>query len=865
MSKDNPQEFNFKKASEKWTKYWLENKIYHAKDFDKKPKYYVLVEFPYPSASGLHMGHARSYSVMDAYARYFRMKGYNVLYPIGWDAFGLPTYNYAIKVGKDPHEVSRESIKNFKKQLRALGTSFDWDREIDTTDPNYYKWTQWIFIQLYNHWYDKEYKREDGGVGKARHISELPIPEEVRKKGDRAVKEYQDKFRLAYKAKMPVFYCPSCKIGVANEEVEADGTHERCHNPVEVRELEQWILRITAYADRLIEDLDLVDYNESIKRAQINWIGRKYGALIKFKVKDFNDSLDVYTTRPDTIFGVTFVVVSPESEFVKRYLDKMPNKEKVKEYVKKAIVNKAALANDKRKDGVFTGLYVIHPFTDKEVPVYVSRFVLADYGTGAIMGVPAHDQRDYEFAKEYNLPIKWVVKPKGVDLDDMDKSQAFVERENTEIINSDFLNGLSVEEAIEKMYKIIQEKGIGKKHKTYHLRDWVFSRQHYWGEPTPMVYCEKCGWNPVPIDELPVKLPRLKDYRMGEDGSSPLQRANKWKKTTCPVCQGEAYRETDVMPNWAGSNWYYLRYLDPHNNERLVDFNKAKYWMPVDHYDGGAEHNTMHLLYSRFIYKFLYDIGVAPHPEPYKRRTTHGLVLGPDGKKMSKSRGNVINPDDVVSKYGADVVRTYLMFMGPHEGTLPWSDEALLGVKRFLDRIYRYAKNFIDNFMDKKQDNIDIEANKKMKIALNDLARKVGKDIGSLKFNTAIASMMEFLNEFEDVIPTKENLETFIKILAPFAPYLTEELWHQLGHKTSIHIDKWPEYDKTLAQKAEFELVVQVNGKVRGKITVPKGIDSKKAEEPAREIPNVKRFLEGKKVKKVIFVKDRLINFIVGK
>lgn len=854
------QAFDFEKIEKKWRDLWLKNKIYKAEDFDSRPKFYMLNEFPYPSGEGLHMGHFMSYTAGDVYARYKRMQGYNVLFPMGWDAFGLPTYNYAIKVGKDPFEVTKENIANFKRQLMSLGASFDWDREINTTDPKYYKWTQWIFIQLYEHWYDPEYKRADGGEGKARHISELPIPEEVKVKGEKAIKDYQDKYRLAYKAKMPVYYCPFCKSAVANEEVDPDGTHERCHQPVEVRELEQWILRITAYADRLIEDLDLVDYLDSIKRAQINWIGRKYGALVKFKIADTSEVLEVYTTRPDTIFGVTFVVVSPESEFVKNYLDKMPNKEKVEQYSKRAIVNKAVLAQDKAKDGVFTGLYVIHPFTGERIPVWVSRFVLADYGTGAIMGVPAHDQRDFEFAKEHNLPIKWVVKPKTVSLDKLDKTKAFTEKENTEIINSDFLNGLDVKTAIEKAIKVLEGKGLGVRHKTYHLRDWIFSRQHYWGEPTPMVYCEKCGWNPVPVEELPVELPHLKDYKMAEDGTSPLQKAEEWRKTTCPVCKEPAVRETDVMPNWAGSNWYYLRYVDPHNSERLVAKNKAEYWMPVDLYDGGAEHNTLHLLYSRFIYKFLYDIGVAPTPEPYQRRITHGVILGPDGRKMSKSRGNVINPDEVIATYGADIVRTYVMFMGPHDGTLTWSEESLVGVKRFIERVYNYVQRYVEN-KDSAASLQDL-ANKQMKIALNKLGKKVGDYINSVKFNTAVAAIMEFFNEFEDTMPNHENVKTFIKILAPFIPYLAEEMWSQIGEEFSVHLQSWPKYDPNLDKEAEVEVPVQVNGKVRGKLIISKNTPADEVQTRASQLSNVSKYLEGKKIVKVIYVPGKIINII---
>ena len=841
--------YDFNKLVKKWSEKWLNTDIYRAKDFDKRPKKYVLVEFPYPSAAGLHMGHCRNYSAFDAYARYFRMKNYNVLYPMGWDTSGLPTYNYALKVNKDPNDVAKDNVHNFKRQLMELGLSVDWSREINTMTPEYYKWTQWIFVQLYNHWYDPGFKRDDGGIGKARHVSELKIPQDIKDKGKKAVNEYIDQFRLAYKDKMPVFYCPSCKSGVANEEVEADGTHERCHNPVEVRNLEQWVLRITAYADRLIEDLALVDYSESIKRAQINWIGRKYGASVKFTVPEVDDALEVYTTRPDTIFGVTFMVIAPNSDFVNKHLSKMPNKDEVETYVKHAIVSKNT--QTKEKTGIFTGLYAKHPITGKNIPIYVSDFVVAEYGTGAIMGVPAHDQRDHDFANKYDLDIIPVIKPKDSEWDYSEEAYSG----DGELINSEFLNGLSVEKAKEKILKYLEENNLGRKKKAYHLRDWVFSRQHYWGEPTPMVYCSECGWNPVPVSDLPVELPRLKDYKMGEDGSSPLQRAEEWKKTKCPVCGKEAVRETDVMPNWAGSNWYYLRYLDPHNDEKLVDFNKADYWMPVDLYDGGAEHNTMHLLYSRFIYKFLYDIGVAPHPEPYKKRITHGMVLGPDGKKMSKSRGNVINPDDIVSKYGADVVRMYVMFMGPHDGTLPWSDESLLGMKRFLDRVWTYAvKNISDGFSK--------EVDKDVKVLLNRTAKKVGDHLESIKFNTAIASLMEFFNKYEKVKTSKETLETFLIILAPFAPFITEELWNKLGNEDSIHVQMWPEFDTSLDQTATVDIVVQVNGKMRGKVNVQKDISEDDLIEVIKTDDRIyKYFKQG--YKKVIYIPNKLINFIV--
>lgn len=864
-----------KEIQEKWGKKWVEDNLFKAEDFDtKRKKFYLLTEFPYPSHVGLHMGHCRSYTMMDIYTRYLRMKGYNVLFPMGWDAFGLPTYNYAIKVNRPPKEVAKENVKNFKNQLIALGGSFDWTREINTTDPEYYRWTQWIFIQLYNHWYDPEYPREDGKKGKARPISELEIPDDIKKKGPKAIKEYQDRFRLAYKAKMPVYYCPHCRIGVADEEVEPGGTHERCHQPLEKRYLEQWLLRITAYADRLIEDLELVDFPDSVKRAQINWIGRKYGAEVKFFIENTDYPVTIFTTRLDTIYGVTFVAVSPEHSFVEWYFENVNNlgideetQKKVREYVEEARKKVDKTFEQKIKTGVFTGVYAVSPVTGEKVPVYVADFVLDEVGTGAIMGVPAHDQRDYEFATTYKLPIKVVIVPKDVYEKGQEAIEEFslnltkaYEKEGV-LVQSDKYTGLSSNEAKKAILEDLYKKRLAEQVKYYRLRDWVFSRQHYWGEPTPMIYCERCGWNPVPEDELPVILPDLDDYKMADDGTSPLQRATEWINTTCPECGGPARRETDVMPNWAGSNWYYVRYLDPHNKERLVDEKKAIYWLPVDFYDGGAEHTTMHLLYSRFIYKFLYDIGVVPTPEPYAKRRNHGLVLGPDGKKMSKSRGNVVNPWDVIEKFGADTVRMYVAFMGPYEGNVPWSDESARGVLRFLER----AKAFIERSIKHIQENKGFKNNEMLTARLHRLIKRVSENIESLKFNTAVAALMEFLNNHENDVLDGENLEVFLKLLAPFAPFFAEEYWSRLSKPYSIHTSDWPVADEKLIEAhAEFVIPVQINGKVRGQVTVQGKVEDKEVIlQIIRKDPKINRYLEGKKIQKVIFVPGKIINLVV--
>lgn len=849
--------YNFEELQDKWAKLWLAEDIYAAEDFSKKPKKYVLVEFPYPSGAGLHMGHCRNYTMMDAYVRFHRMNGFNVLYPMGWDAFGLPTYNYAIKVGKDPHEVTKENVATFKRQLNALGLSFDWNREVNSTDPSYYKWTQWIFIQLFEHYYDKNFKRVDGGVGQARPIADLAIPEDVKQKGDIAIREYKDAHRLAFKANIPVYWCPSCKTAVANEEVTPQMTHERCDTPVEKRDKNQWMFRITEYADRLIEDLATVDYPMSVSSSQINWIGKSHGIEITYKIKETENSVTVYTTKPETNFGATFIVVAPDSKFVEQNRNVFQNKEEVDRYIAESLAKSDMdrVAEGKKKTGVFTGLYAINQLTNREMPIYISDFVLATVGTGCVVGVPGHDIRDFEFAQAMNIPILRVIK--GSDNDESEiTTREQVQEEEGHIVNSDFLNGLELKEAREKVMDYIESKGYGTRVTNYKLRDWVFSRQHYWGEPTPMVYCEQCGWQALSVFDLPLELPVLEDYKMGEDGSSPLERDTAWIKTTCPNCKGEAKRETDVMPNWAGSNWYFLRYIDPNNKEKLADANKLKYWMQVDIYDGGAEHNNMHLLYSRFINKFLFDVGASTVSEPYKARRTHGIVLGTDGKKMSKSKGNVINPDDYVTQYGADIVRMYVMFMGPYEGNLVWSIETLNGVRRFMNRVYEVMLEKIASAKDKSY--VDHE---EVTQALAVVGKKVAEDIAALKFNTAVASLMEFMNIAEKKDISIAQIEAFLKILAPFAPFVSEELWKTIGHTDFVHAQEWPKFEN-IAESDTVEIPIQVNGKLRGVITISKTADQSTVAELASKVETVAQYLQSG-IKKTIYIPGKMISFVV--
>jgi len=789
----------------KWQKYWEENGFYSAEDFSKKPKQYLLLEFPYPSGDGLHVGHCRSYSALDAIARQKRMAGYNVLFPFGWDAFGLPTENYAIKHGIHPSVATEKNIANFKRQLKSLGLSFDWSREINTTDPKYYKWTQWIFLKLLE-------------------------------KG------------LAYQAEIPINWCPACKIGLANEEV-VSGNCERCGAQVVQKTQKQWMLKITAYADRLIDDLEKLDFPERVKSQQINWIGKSFGAEIDFKVVESKDIIKVFTTRADTLFGVTAVVLAPENPLVAKITTK-ENKARVDEYIsdakKKSDFEREKLEKDS-KSGVFTGSFCKHPLTDEKIPIWIGDYVVAAYGGGAVMMVPAHDKRDYNFAQKYNLDIKEVVSGGDISKD------AFVEYGI--LINSGKFDGLKSQEAIEKITKELEKKKFGRETIQYKLRDWVFSRQHYWGEPIPVVHCEKCGVVPVSEKDLPVELPYVEKYQPTGTGESPLAAIQDWVNTKCPKCGGLAKRETDTMPNWAGSNWYFMRYIDPNNDKSLVDKKKLKYWMPVDWYNGGMEHTTLHLLYSRFIYKFLFDIGVSPQKEPYQKRTSHGMVLAEDGRKMSKSFGNVINPDEIVQKYGADTLRLYEMFMGPFDQAIAWSEDGVRGVSRFLEKIWKISLICAEN----KTSGEDILR------ALHKLNKKVSEELDLMKFNTIIAGFMEFVNLVQERHANvgKDAIERLLILLAPFAPHVSEELWQKMGHKNSIFEDQWPKPDLKLIKENTIILVVQVNGRVRDTIEVKIGVSERDVRELTLAREKVKNYILGKEIKRVIFVPGKLINIVI--
>jgi leucyl-tRNA synthetase len=941
--------YNPSKFESKWQKFWQDKKLFQAKDFDQKPKKYFLVEFPYPSGDGLHVGHVRSYTALDILSRQKRMEGFNVLYPIGWDAFGLPTENYALKTGIHPTKVTEKNVKTFKRQLQSLGLSFDWSREINTTDPEYYEWTQWIFLKFFE-------------------------------KG------------LAYQQEMPINWCPSCKIGLANEEV-VDGKCERCGSQTTRKTIKQWMLKITDYADRLIEDLDKVDYLEKIKTQQKNWIGRSEGTEIRFKIKNSSQEIKVFTTRVDTIFGVTALVVAPEHELMKNLESKIQNLEEVKKYIeqskKKSDLERTDLA--KEKTGVeIKGIKVINPLNNEEVSVWVGDYVIASYGGGAVMMVPAHDARDFEFAKKYNLPIKEVIRPLfgkphggeqfrkvisavvrreednkflimkwknfnwidpvvgGLEDNDTDLlktaerevleesgykakaikllgseiemyfydenkkawchricqpifleliSDRLEEVKNDEkekhgaiwmsaeealksitheyhkvgllrylnkdsaytdygkLINSGEFNSLSSEEAIKKITDWLEKKNLGKKVIQYKLRDWIFSRQHYWGEPIPIIHCEKCGVVAVLEKDLPVKLPYVEKYEPSGTGESPLAKIEKWVKTKCPKCGGSAKRETDTMPNWAGSNWYYLRYLDPKNKKVLADRKKIDYWMSVDWYNGGMEHTTLHLLYSRFVYKFLYDLGIVPQSEPYQKRTAHGMVLAEDGQKMSKSRGNVLNPDEIIKNYGADSLRIYEMFMGPFDQAISWSSQGLVGCFRFLNRVW-------DLFNDQNKVG---QSSKEIKIKLHQLIKKISSDLELMKFNTSISTMMEFINFWSE---EKEKLDLedrqmFLISLAPFVPHFAEEFWQKLGHKKSIFLEKWPVANEKYLTEEEIVFVVQINGKVRDTLKVKNGLSEEEIKKIVQNSEKIKKYLENKTIHKVIFVSNKLINFVI--
>ncbi|MFH0906772.1 MAG: leucine--tRNA ligase [bacterium] len=800
MLKYNPQ-----KIEKKWQKNWEKDNLYNAKDFSKNPKKYILLEFPYPSGDGLHVGHVRSYIALDALCRKKRMQGYNVLFPIGWDAFGLPAENYAIKTGTHPVKIVQDNIKVFKKQIKSLGISFDWSREVNTTDPKYYKWTQWIFLQLF-------------------------------KKG------------LAYQSKMPINWCPSCKIGLANEEVIA-GKCERCGTQTSQKTLKQWMLKITEYADRLIDDLDKVEYVEKIKTQQINWIGRSYGTEMDFLVKNSTEKINVFTTRADTSFGITALVIAPEHPLIQKLTIK-ENKEKVKKYIldskKKSEFERTKL--DKEKTGVFTGSYCINPVNQEKAPIWVSDYVIATYGGGAVMIVPAHDKRDFQFAKKYDLEIREVVSGGNIS------KEAYVDY--GKLVNSGEFNGLDSKQAIEKITDWLIKNKKGKRTVHYKLRDWVFSRQHYWGEPIPIIHCPKCGVTPVTEKDLPVELPYVDKYEPSHTGESPLAKMEKWVNVKCPKCNCSGQRETDTMPNWAGSSWYFLRYIDPNNSSKFADFKKLKYWLPVDLYNGGMEHTTLHLLYSRFWHKVLYDLKLVPTNEPYQSRCSHGIVLAEDGSKMSKSKGNVINPDEIVSKYGADTLRFYEMFMGPYDQTISWSSKSVQGCFRFLNRVWQIFNN---------ENKIGSKTEPELTHKLHQVIKKISEDLEEMKFNTAISAFMKFVNSWEKdkMILAKKDAEIFLILMSPFAPHIAEELWNGLGYKKSIFIEKWPKYDKELVKEKIRELVIQINGKVRDKIEVKDGISEKEINELVMSQEKVLKWLGNKKPKKIIYIQNRLVNLVI--
>ena len=799
--------YNHKPIEGKWQKIWEDKGVFHAEDNSEKEKFYALIEFPYPSGQGLHVGHPRPYTALDTVARKRRLQGYNVLYPIGWDAFGLPTENYAIKNHIHPEIVTKQNIARFKKQIQSLGISFDWSREINTTDPDYYKWTQWIFIQLFKH-------------------------------------------GLAYKKEMNVNWCTSCKCVLANEEV-VNGVCERCGSEVVHKVKSQWMLKITAYADRLINDLDLVNYPERVKAQQKNWIGRSTGAEVDFKTTT-GDTLTIYTTRADTLYGATYMVISPEHPLIEKWADKLSNIDAIREYqaaaARKSDFERTEVAKD--KTGVLVeGVKAINPVNNKEIPIFISDYVLVSYGTGAIMAVPAHDTRDWEFAKKFDLPIIEVVKGGNV------QEEAYTDCATGIMVNSGMLDGLTVDEAKKKIISWLESEGKGHSKVNYKLRDWVFSRQRYWGEPIPIVHCDKCGYVPIDESELPLRLPMVESYEPTDNGESPLAKMTDWLETTCPCCGGKAMRETDTMPQWAGSSWYFLRYMDPHNDKALASKEAIKYWSPVDWYNGGMEHTTLHLLYSRFWHKFLYDIGVVNTPEPYAKRTSHGMILGENGEKMSKSRGNVVNPDEIVDEYGADTLRLYEMFIGDFEKAAPWSQTSIRGCRRFIERYYN-LQTILNN-----ADGIRPE----LESSFHKAIKKVGDDIENIKFNTAIATLMALINDITatDAI-TKEELRIFTILLNPFAPHVTEEVFEMCKLGDGIVAEqKWPEYDEAKCKDETIEIVVQVNGKIKTKLNIPVESEKNAVLDMAKADANVAKAIENMNIIKEIYVPNKLVNLVV--
>ncbi|WP_337613267.1 leucine--tRNA ligase [Ruminococcus sp.] len=799
--------YNHKPIEGKWQKIWEDKGVFHAEDNSEKEKFYALIEFPYPSGQGLHVGHPRPYTALDTVARKRRLQGYNVLYPIGWDAFGLPTENYAIKNHIHPEIVTKQNIARFKKQIQSLGISFDWSREINTTDPDYYKWTQWIFIQLFKH-------------------------------------------GLAYKKEMNVNWCTSCKCVLANEEV-VNGVCERCGSEVVHKVKSQWMLKITAYADRLINDLDLVNYPERVKAQQKNWIGRSTGAEVDFKTTT-GDTLTIYTTRADTLYGATYMVISPEHPLIEKWADKLSNIDAIREYqaaaARKSDFERTEVAKD--KTGVLVdGVKAINPVNNKEIPIFISDYVLVSYGTGAIMAVPAHDTRDWEFAKKFDLPIIEVVKGGNV------QEEAYTDCATGIMVNSGMLDGLTVDEAKKKIISWLESEGKGHSKINYKLRDWVFSRQRYWGEPIPIVHCDKCGYVPIDESELPLKLPMVESYEPTDNGESPLAKMTDWLETTCPCCGGKAMRETDTMPQWAGSSWYFLRYMDPHNDKALASKEAIKYWSPVDWYNGGMEHTTLHLLYSRFWHKFLYDIGVVNTPEPYAKRTSHGMILGENGEKMSKSRGNVVNPDEIVDEYGADTLRLYEMFIGDFEKAAPWSQSSIRGCRRFIERYYN-LQTILNN-----ADGIRPE----LESSFHKAIKKVGDDIENIKFNTAIATLMALINDITATgAITKEELRIFTILLNPFAPHVTEEVFEMCKLGDGIVAEqKWPEYDEAKCKDETIEIVVQVNGKIKTKLNIPVESEKNAVLDMAKADANVAKAIENMNIIKEIYVPNKLVNLVV--
>ena len=799
-------EYDFKHIESKWQEKWEEEGVFHAVDNSDKPKFYGLVEFPYPSGAGMHVGHIKAYSGLEVVSRKRRLQGYNVLFPIGFDAYGLPTENYAIKTGIHPRKVTDMNIKKFTSQLKRVGFSFDWTRVIDTTEEGYYKWTQWIFLKMF----------ENG---------------------------------LAFRDKTLVNYCPSCKVVLSNEDSQG-GKCDICHSEVVQKSKDVWYLRITEYADKLLEGLKHVDYLPNIKAQQEHWIGKSRGAFVNFSLKDIPEKLRIYTTRPDTLFGVTFMVIAPEHPIIDKYKDKIRNMDAIVDYrtecSKKTEFERTQLVKD--KTGVkIDGLTAINPVNGREIPVYISDYVMMGYGTGAIMAVPAHDDRDYDFAKKFGIDIIEVIKGGNID------EAAYTG--DGEMVNSGFLNGMdNKKDSIKKMIDYPTEKGIGEGGVQYKMKDWAFNRQRYWGEPIPIIYCPKCGMVPVPYDELPLKLPNVENFEPGQDGESPLAKIDSFVNCKCPVCGGDAKRETDTMPQWAGSSWYFLRYVDPHNDKTFADYDKLKYWMPVDWYNGGMEHVTRHLIYSRFWYKFLYDLGVVPYEEPYQKRTAQGLILGPDGVKMSKSRGNVIDPNEVVDVYGADVLRTYVLFMGDYEQAAPWSESSVKGCKRFIDRVFNLQEILTDGD----------EYSKELMSAMHKTVKKVSEDIEQMKYNTAIAALMTLLNKiYENGKINRAELKTLIILVNPFAPHVTEEMWANCGYGEMLAKDaKWPSFDEAKCVDSTVEIVVQINGKIRARLSVPTDIESDKAIALAKKDEGIAAALEGKNIIKEIYVKGKLVNIV---